>query len=175
MLVNLKFDKNEIDKMLRTAIIIVDTREKRNEHILEYFDKHKIKYKKGKINYGDYCLMIPKGEYFDKDIYLNNSIVIERKANLNELSNNFTKDRERLMREFARKKGKMVLVVENSSYEDIVEHKYDTMLTPKSYLASLHTSVSRYDLSVIFMDSSVTGEFIYKTLIYYAREKIKEE
>ena len=37
-------------------IIIVDTREKRNEHILRYFDRHGIEYRIEKLEIGDYML-----------------------------------------------------------------------------------------------------------------------
>lgn len=75
-------------------IIIVDTREKGNKKILEYFDKVKQDYIISKLDYGDY------------KIYKNNNIVIDRKDNLLELCGNLchTMEHERVKREIQRAK-----------------------------------------------------------------------
>ena len=57
-------------------MIICDTREKKNGHILEYFDMVGIEYKIAKLDTADYCL---EGD---------GSIVIDRKQNLDELARN---------------------------------------------------------------------------------------
>ena len=59
--------------------IIVDTREKKNDHILEVFDKNNIKYEKRALKVGDYAIE-HKGQLLD--------IVVERKANIDELLQN---------------------------------------------------------------------------------------
>ncbi len=177
MLVNVKLSPTEVDKLLKTAIVCIDTREKenKNSHITDYFDKKKIKYKKTKLDYGDYTLMIPAGEIYPKDIYLNNIVAIERKQNLSELANNFTQDRQRILLEFYRKKGKIFLMVENASYGDIDKKKYKSNLNPKSFKGMLKTLEPRFNLSIDFIDQENAGDFIYTTLIYYAREILKTE
>jgi hypothetical protein len=40
----------------------VDTREKNNTHLTEYWDRKCILYKKKALDYGDYSFMIPKNE-----------------------------------------------------------------------------------------------------------------
>ena len=175
MLVRMNFKKNEIDKILKDAVIIVDTREQQNRHILEYFDKKKIKYKVEKLNYADYSICLPVSEYLDKEIYLNNVISIERKGSLEELSGNFTKDRARLEEEFQRSKGKIFLVIENSSFEDIVDHNYNTNFHEKSFVGTLKAFEARYNFNTSFIkDKTKVGEFIYKTLIYHAREYLMQ-
>ena len=59
--------------------IIVDTREKKNDHILKVFDKNNIKYEKRALKTGDYAI-----QYKDKVL----DLVIERKANIDELLQN---------------------------------------------------------------------------------------
>ena len=41
-----KYTDKEIDEMISSLIILVDTREKNNIHITESFDKNKISYKR---------------------------------------------------------------------------------------------------------------------------------
>ena len=48
MLVRMNFKKSEIDKILKDAVIIVDTREQQNQHILDYFNKKKLSRKNTK-------------------------------------------------------------------------------------------------------------------------------
>lgn len=171
MLVRVNFKKTEVDKILKNAIILVDTREQENRHILEYFDKKKIPYKVEKLNYADYSICLQESEYLDKEVYLNNVISIERKGSLEELSGNFTKDRARLEEEFQRTQGKLFLLIEGATFEDIVEHNYKTEFKPNSYVGTLKAFEARYGFSTSFVkDKSKVGEFIYKTLIYQARE-----
>lgn len=75
-------------------IIIVDTREKGHKSILKYFDEHNIDYITSKLDYGDY------------KIYKDNSVVIDRKDSLLELTGNLchTSEHERIKREIARAK-----------------------------------------------------------------------
>lgn len=40
-------------------VILVDSREKKNSHILDYFRKQKIAYQVEKLEYNDYSFMIP--------------------------------------------------------------------------------------------------------------------
>ena len=51
-----------MDELISSMVILVDTREKVNDHILEYFDKKNITYKKKALDYGDYSFMIPANE-----------------------------------------------------------------------------------------------------------------
>ena len=75
-------------------IIIVDTREKGHKSILKYFDENNIDYITSKLDYGDYM------------IYKDNSVVIDRKDSLLELTGNLchTNEHERIKREITRAK-----------------------------------------------------------------------
>ena len=86
--VDLKYTDKEIETLLKTMIVLVDTREQENSHILNYFDKKKIKYMVQKLDVGDYSFMLPKNPDMgiDNDIYFTNKIVIERKGSLDELA-----------------------------------------------------------------------------------------
>lgn len=76
------------------ATYIFDTREKRNEHIKAYFEKHEIPFVERKLDVGDYQV---EGNPF---------VSIDRKRNLQELSKNLTnaKDHSRFWKEVRRAK-----------------------------------------------------------------------
>ena len=54
-----KFSVEEIKKLTKSMVILVDSREKKNTHILDYFRKQKISFQTEKLEYGDYSSMIP--------------------------------------------------------------------------------------------------------------------
>lgn len=82
-------------------MVIVDSREKRWDHIREWFDKNKIPYVVQKLDEGDYQI---KG---------NSSVSVDRKRNLSELSKNLlnAKDHSRFWKEVRRARGKKMRLV----------------------------------------------------------------
>ena len=83
---------------------IFDTREQKNQHIINYFKKNNIEYKIQKIDEGDYKF---EG---------NDTICVERKGNLNEIMANITQARFKRELKRAKQKGvKLVVLIENSS------------------------------------------------------------
>lgn len=172
-----KYKDSEIDKLLKSIVILIDTREQENSHIKEYFDKKKIKYDIQKLNYGDYSFYIPKNEELGipRDLYFDGIITIERKGSLEELSGNFTKDRARIEEEFSRKKGKLHLMIEDATYDYIVLHNYNTQYNPKSFIATLKTFEVRYNINTFFVSKRGAGNYIYYTFVYYLREYLKNK
>lgn len=162
--------------MTKQMVILVDSREKRNEHILSYFDKQEIAYKKEKLEYGDYSFMIP-ATAAGEDIFFHRDIAIERKASLEELSGNLAQERERFEKEFLKAGNdgcKIYLMIESpGGYSDIIGHRYRTEFTPAAYMASLKTWESRFGCNVQFIDNQYSGYYIYSTFSYFAREKLK--
>ena len=49
-----KFSVEDIKKFAKSMVILVDSREKKNSHIIDYFKKQGISYKSEKLDYGDY-------------------------------------------------------------------------------------------------------------------------
>lgn len=172
-----KYTDAEIKKIIDNTTIIVDTREQKNEHIIYYLDKKSIKWCNQKLDYGDYSIKINANEEtpFKRDYYLTDFISIERKANLNELSNNLTHNREQFHSEFRRSKGYMYLLIENTVYEDIELHNYNTQFIPKAFRASLSALEHRYNIHVHYQqDTYYSGYWIYNTLITAVRELLKQ-
>ena len=127
-----KFLFEEIKQLFKSAVILVDSREKKNEHILDYFRKQGISWQQTKLDYGDYSFMIPKVAA-GQDIFFHRDIVVERKASLEESSGNLTQDRDRFEKEFLRARNdgaKIYLMIESpGGYSDIIAHKYQTELS----------------------------------------------
>lgn len=157
-------------------VILVDSREKQNGRILEYFQRQGIAYQKTKLDYGDYTLLIPASAA-GQDIYFHRDIVIERKASLEELSGNLAQERDRFEKEFLRARNdgcKVYLMVEApGGYSDIISHRYNTQLKPSAYMASLKTWEVRYGANVQFISPEYSGYYIANTFQYFAREALK--
>lgn len=158
-----------IDKV----IVLVDTRENENSHIIDYFQKKNIEYQIQKLDFGDYTLLLKKnpdyGIYHDMIL----DYAIERKGSLEELSGNFTNDRARIEQELWRGNGKMSFVIENSTIDNILSHKYNTKYNEKSFIATLCTFQHRYGINYTFTNKSNSGAIIFALLLYKLREELK--
>lgn len=171
-----KYTDKEIEEIIKSMVILIDTREKKMDHITEYFDKAKILYKKKALPYGDYSFLVPQNEPLSipRDLVFYNDITIERKGSLEELSGNLTKERDRLEKELALAPKNKVLIIENANYSDVVNGNYKTEYNNKSYWASLHSLWHRYDIPMFFMpDNGYTGFFIRGYFSYYLRNLLK--
>lgn len=174
-----RFTDVEIKKLLKENFaILYDTREQVNQHVLNYFEKVKVKYKKQTIHEGDYTAIITKRPEMGitRDIYF--KIGIERKNSLDELANNLaekadTRDNIRLEREFIRAKAKgikMVLIIEDKNgIDNLRAGKYRSLYTPKAFMGKLSSIQDKYLQETIFTDKKDTGYHIYRKLYYAVR------
>lgn len=146
MLSKYKYTDKEIEELIKSIVILVDTREKQNSHLIEYWDKKGILYKKKSLDYGDYSFYIPQNEELNipRDIYFDKEIVVERKASLEEISNNLTKERDRFEKELCLAPKTKVLLIENANYSDIATGNYNTQYNKKSFWASIHSFWFKY-------------------------------
>ncbi len=171
-----KFSFEEAKKLAKNIVILVDSREKKNKYILDYFEKQGISYRVEKLEYGDYSFMIPASAA-GQDIYFHRDCVVERKASLEELSGNLAQNRERFETEFLRAGNdgcKVYLLVEApGGYSDIIGAKYKTQMKPQAYMASLKTWESRFGCNIQFIDSQYSGYYIVSMFQYFAREFLK--
>lgn len=171
-----KYNLENIKRIAKKMIILVDSREKENSHILDYFKKQNISYQIEKLDFGDYSFYIP-ATAAGEDIYFHDSIVIERKASLEELSGNLTQDRTRFETEFLKAGNngtKTYLMIEDAGgYSSIISHKYSTQFTPISYMASLKAWEARFNCNTQFIEKQYSGYYIYSTFYYFCREALK--
>ncbi len=171
MLTLYRFSDKELKELLSTLTIIIDTRENEVAHITDYFDKKNILYVTQKLDVGDYSCIIPADPDLGlmRDIYF--PVAIERKNSLEELSGNLSNDRSRFESELLRGGDiTLTLLVEDGSYEGIIEHNYRTQLGEKAFLASLLTFYHRYKIDIQFISSKYAELYIYHYFYYYVRE-----
>lgn len=171
-----KYSDSEVADLIASMTVLVDTREQKNSHITDYFDKSGTKYKKKALKYGDYSFYVPANEKLNipRDIYFDNDIIIERKGSLEELSGNLTKERDRLEKEFALAPNTKVLLIENCDYGDMLNHNYKTEYSSKAFWGSLHTMWHRYNIPVFFMpEKKNSGFFIRGYFTYFLKEYLR--
>ena len=175
MIKQYKYSEKEIDEIVKSMVILVDTREKANDHILSAFEKNHIAYELRALDCCDYSFYIPANEKLNipRNLFFDKQVAIERKRSLEEISTNFTKERDRFEKELALAPSTKVIVIENANYEDIVKGNYNSKYNKKSFLASLHTFWFRYNCPVMFIpDNKQTAIFIKKYFEYYLKEQI---
>ena len=187
--------------------IVIDSREKSINHILNKFDEgfehkpsHHDMYRGKKSTYGDpvqyyikekglkvgdytIAVQLPSGDV----INFQDKVVIERKADLNELCCNFfdKKDQEsktRFERELDRAKEqgiKVILLVEvDNMHSKILSSKYfrfdkASKVSPASFNAILRSLQAKYDISIEYCKKDDSARLIHDILYYHAREYLK--
>lgn len=168
-----RYSEIEAKKILKTIVILCDTREQNNRHIKKYFEKRNIPYQDKALNYGDYTAMVPACEEMGilRPLFFDQSIVIERKGTLEELSGNLTQGRERFKDELTRASAAEVhLMIEGNSFSDIINHQYTTQFNEKAYMASLLSMQCEYGFNLTFIDAENAGLYIYSILYYHVRK-----
>ncbi|KAF6604301.1 MULTISPECIES: ERCC4 domain-containing protein [Bacillus] len=173
-IIHYNYSETELKEILNSMVIIVDTREQKNQHVLEYLRKKKALIKFKGMKTGDYSAMIPKNEEYgiSRDMYLN--AAIERKNGVDELVQSI-KDRSRFENELIRaSRHPFTLLVEDlEGYQKILNGKYRSKYEPKALLGSLKTFEVRYGFSTVFISPNATGNYIYHHFHYMARELLK--
>lgn len=162
-----KLTESELKERLKELTIIVDTREQQT-HVMEYFKKQGIPYKRRALETGDYSAMLG-------NMTMERDVICERKHNLDELCQNFTSERLRFEREFLRAKAygtKVHLIVENASWGDVFLGNYRSKVSPKSLVASLLSWMVRFNVSITFCKPEETARIIYGIMYYYVREQL---
>ena len=187
--------------------VVIDSREKSINHIINKFEEgfeykvsHHDMYRGKKSTYsepiqyyiknkglkvGDYTIAVqlPNGEV----INFQDKVVIERKADLNELCCNFfdKKDEEgktRFERELDRAKEqgiKVILLVEvDNMHSKILSSKYfrfdkASKVSPASFNAILRSLQAKYDISIEYCKKEDSARLIHDILYYHCREYLK--
>lgn len=175
LLKNYKFSDSEVKQLIKSMVILVDTREKEIQHITQEFQKKGIAWKTQKLDFADFSFLIPANNSLGiaRDIYFDRQISIERKNSLEELSGNLGQDRARFESELLRKKGKFILLVEGGCFDNIIGKKYSTQLNNNSFLASLFSFENRYNIRFIFGDKRNSWRYIYLSFVYFLKEWVK--
>ena len=139
-----------------TNMYIFDSREKKNDHIKSYFERHGIPFKVQKLDEGDY------------QIEGRQDRTVDRKQNMQEMYNCVVNDKSRFMKEVRRcyQKGiKLLVLVEHGgqikSLADVPKWvpKYGT-ISSREIMERLYRLHISYGVEIIFCDKRSTGKRI---------------
>ena len=142
-------------------MIISDTRERKNQHILNYFDRHGIEYEIKKLDTAD---------YWNSE---NPNVLIDRKKDLNECATNMcSPDSSRFWKEVRRsykEKKKFIVLIEHGgkikSLQDVSswQSKY-SKLSGSRLQAEMYRIGISYNIQFEFCSKQSTGKRIVELL-----------
>lgn len=158
-------------------VIVADTREQKNDHILDYLKKKGVPVVTQKLDFGDYSALIPKNDELGvpRNFYLKS--VVERKANVDELCGNLQKTTQQAFEnELIRsQQGKFVLMVEQLDfYTKLIHGDYRSQYDPKALLARLKSFEAKYNFNIVPVQKNEAGNWIYYRFYYEARNLLKQ-
>lgn len=141
-------------------IIFSDTREKKNAHILAYFDRNGIPYEIRKLDVGDY--MVDGG-----------TVTVDTKRSIDELAANMLnrEDKSRFMREVRRAKESglhLVVLIESNKYHQIADlaswkSKYSG-INGRSLMDAVYRCHISYNVDFLFAPKISTARRIVEIL-----------
>ena len=146
-------------------MILVDTREKKNDHVEQFFAWHRIPFDRTKLYVGDY--MIPGG-----------IVTVDRKQNLNEWAMCLLgSSRRRFLDEVARARRAgltLIVLIEHgegirsikdiSSWTNPILDKHPNAVTGRHLMDETFKFHIAYGINVLFCDKNETGSKIYELL-----------
>ena len=170
-------DGYDIVNVLDSFEILTDTREQPTDKSKRRYDDFECPYERCTLSYGDYTYnaTLPGGnKIFDTTQTVKGHAIVERKMDLVELSNCLCQHRARFEAEFKRAKENntsIYLLVEDASWENLINGKYKTKFNPKSYFASITAFMVRYNIKPIFCKSETSGKIIKQVLYRELKER----
>ncbi|WP_033659137.1 ERCC4 domain-containing protein [Bacillus toyonensis] len=165
-----------IKEILKTLVIVIDTREQKNEHITEYFIQKDIKFELKKLDQGDYSCYIPKNEEYgiQNDIFINT--FVERKNGIGEITGNLQKNSQQAFEnELIRSQGKkFVLFVEEPDFDEkLASGDYRSSYDPKALKGRLESFKMKYGFEIVPMSKRMIAHNIYHRFYYQVRHLLK--
>ena len=149
----MNFSNEQIKQIIDTIVIVVDSREQKNQHITSMFDKYGINWERRKLNSGDYSAYVPINEELGifEEINLENELCVERKKDCDEIIQNLTKHKDRFYREFERTNAKIPILIEDS-FKNACTGNYISKVTSKQFLGALFSFCDKYDTFFYFIN-----------------------
>ena len=141
-------------------MLTCDSREKKNEHILRYFDRHGIDYEIRKLDVGDY-------------MFEGGTISVDTKRSVDELASNMLNrnDHARFLREAKRAADsgvKLIVLLETSKFKSIPDlrewrSKYSG-ITGRALMDAVYKTHISYGVEFLFCPKISTGRRIVELL-----------
>lgn len=163
----------EIQTALDGQIMLVDSREQNTPRLRYRLKQMDRPHERKALNFGDYSCKfpLPDGEW----LTLEDKCVIERKESLDEICNNFCRNRDRFKREFERAEktgARVYLLIENADWTRIFNHEYRSKMSPQALQASLLAWLARYDCKLITCRPEESGIMIRDILLREGKERM---
>lgn len=163
----------EKENCLDSMVILCDTREQPSERAERRYKAFGCPYRRQKLDFGDYSAVftLPDGTE------ARTGAAIERKMDLDELAMCFTHDRKRFNAEFQRAKdadARMYLLIENASWELLLNGKYRSKFNPKAFMASMVAWMVRYNIKPVFCKAETSGRLIREILYREIKNDIEK-
>lgn len=166
----MSYTDKEIGNIIKDMTIIVDTREVKNQHILDYLKENNIPYIVQKLDTADYSFFLPNYH----ELNLDRKFIIERKNSITEICGNFTKGRERFAREFERINDEHLhLVIENATWTKIKNGDSRSKMSPQAILGSILSWTIKYNIKTWFVTKQESPALIYNLLKYELMTELK--
>lgn len=160
--------------------ILIDTREQDTPRLRKRIHDMGTGWERRALDYGDYTFnaLLPSGEpiFPDGEQKISPLCAIERKMNLDELATCFTSSRDRFEAEFRRAAdhgARLWLLIEDSSWSDLLAGKYRSLASVNSMAGSLLAIQTRFDVRVVFCQTSDTGQTIARILRWELKERLE--
>ena len=169
----------EIDECLKSLVVLTDTREQPSERAERRYKSFGSPYRRTTLDYGDYTynFTLPNGSrLFDESHPVRGHVIVERKMDLAELSGCLCQQRERFEREFQRATdngASIYLLIEDASWENILNGRYKTKFHPNAFEAALLACIARYDIKLIFCKKETSGKLIRDILYRELKERLE--
>lgn len=172
-------DNFKREEILQSFHIIADTREQDTPKAKERFEAFGVPVDRATLDYGDYCglITIDGRPIYDTSSRISASCCVERKMSLDELAMCFTRGRDRFRKEFERaadQGARIYLLVENASWESIVNHRYKSRYHSEAFKASLVAWSIRYGITPIFCKAETSGILIKEILYRDMKERLEQ-
>lgn len=150
------YTDKQFKELCKDIVILHDTREQENGHILAWFDKVGVKHEERALTVGDYCFKIDEksgdrlaGAWFIDELF------IERKNSLEELASSLCAQRfHREIKEAKNKDIKMLIVENATGWQDILLHNYTNKYDAKAYYNTLRALQVKYGIHIEFVPDS---------------------
>lgn len=170
------FDQKEV---LRSFSVIADTREQATDKSRRRYASMGVPVERATLDFGDYTwnAVLPDGRpIWDTGNRILPSISIERKESLDELAQCFTRGRDRFRREFQRATAhgaRIIMIVENASFEKLINGRYRSRFNPNAFLASVTAYTVRYNMNLLFCKEDTSGRLIKEILYRDLKERLE--
>lgn len=166
------------EEILQSFSVLIDKREQDTERARKRYKAFSVPYDRATLDYGDYTFnaMIDGVPIYDASSRVFPRCAVERKMNLDELAGCFTHERKRFRAEMERaqdQKAKVFLLIENASWENLINGRYKSRLNPSAFLASITAWMIRYELQVIMCKAETSGRLIKEILYRDLKERLE--